>query len=110
MPKIVKIRVLAIVIFAAVSCYSAVNLFVYIEASKAHFSDISETEGKYRALKDRLPGRGMVGYDSPDTCGKEYFIAEYALCPLVLDRNGRHEYTIRVDGERVSVTGNGGAR
>ncbi len=102
-------RSLAVVVFAAVGCYSVINLLIGAEGSKACFSDISAIENEYRALKSELPGRGTVGYEAGGAGSKEYFVAEYALCPLVLDRDGPHEYNVRVDEGRASVVKNEGA-
>lgn len=98
-------RALAIVIFAAVSCFSAVNMFILVIGAESNSTDISAVESAYSSLRPYLPEKGAIGYEQAgggiDT--REYFIAQYALCPLVLDVNERHKYAITIDRDEISV-------
>jgi hypothetical protein len=98
-------RALAIVIFAAVSCFSAVNMLISVIGPESSFTDISAVESAYSSLKSYLPEKGVIGYEQAggeiDT--REYYIAQYALCPLVLDVNECHKYAIKNDRGEISV-------
>ncbi len=90
----------AIIIFALVSCYSAIDLFINSENLEVVFFDISTEESKYCELKDLMPKDGIVGYEACGADDRQYFVAQYALCPLVLDKSGKeYEYKIKTVGE-----------
>jgi hypothetical protein len=104
-PKDDPVRVLAIVIFSAVSCFSAVNMLISVIGPESSFTDISAVESAYSSLRPYLPEKGAIGYEQAgggiDT--QEYYIAQYALCPLVLDVNECHIYAIKSDKGEISV-------
>ncbi len=50
---------------------------------------------RFAPLRPLLPRRGVVGYvsDRPDA-EEEYFLTEYVLAPLLLDRGGAHAVVV----------------
>lgn len=58
--------------------------------------DVSKrSDQRFAALKAALPSRGIVGYvgDSSDPVA-DYYLAQYALAPLVIDRSSDHALVI----------------
>jgi hypothetical protein len=53
------------------------------------------SDQRFAALKAALPPRGVVGYigDSSDPVA-DYYLAQYALAPLVIDRSPNHPLVI----------------
>jgi len=59
--------------------------------------DVSQrSDERFMALKSRLPEYGVVGYigDSGPSAIPDYYLAEYALAPLVLDRSPDHQLVL----------------
>jgi hypothetical protein len=54
------------------------------------------SDERFVALKSRLPEYGVVGYigDSGPSAIPDYYLAEYALAPLVLDRSPDHQLVL----------------
>ncbi len=52
-------------------------------------------ENRFAALRRLLPRHGVVGYvsDRPDS-DREYFLTQYALAPVLLDRGGLHAVVV----------------
>jgi hypothetical protein len=50
------------------------------------------SDQRYSALKSALPGRGVIGYiGEPGTSAlADYYLAQYALAPLVVDQSPNH--------------------
>ena len=59
-----------------------------------------KAEHRFSALKSQLPSRGVVGYvgESGNAGTEDYYLAQYALAPLVVERSKNHRLVI------VSVT------
>jgi hypothetical protein len=70
-----------------------------------HTVDINRARS-FDALKKILPAGGIVGYVSgrnppDDEANRDYFLAQYALCPLVLARDAIAPYVIADCGHRT---------
>ncbi len=54
------------------------------------------SDQRFAALKAALPSRGVIGYiGEPGNSGlADYYLAQYALAPLVLDRSDNHALVI----------------
>jgi hypothetical protein len=65
-----------------------------IAASSAEIEDRSDR--RFAALKATLPRRGVVGYvGKPGTLAiADYYLAQYALAPLVVDNSPNHALVI----------------
>jgi hypothetical protein len=65
----------------------------------AHLSpdDISKrSDQRFAAVKTRLPASGVIGYigESGDSSTPDYYLTQYALAPLVVDRSTHHAIVI----------------
>ena len=51
---------------------------------------------RFARLKAALPQRGVVGYvgDTGESGIATYYLAQYALAPLVLDRSSNHSFVV----------------
>lgn len=64
---------------------------------RLHPDDIQDRSDKrFAALKTELPSRGLVGYigEPGDSALPDYYLAQYALAPLVVDRGAQHSFVI----------------
>lgn len=59
--------------------------------------DIStRSDQRFAALRAQLPNRGVIGYigESGNSGTADYYLAQYALVPLVIDRSANHPLVI----------------
>lgn len=59
--------------------------------------DISKrSDQRFAVLKTRLPAAGVIGYlgESGDSSNPDYYLTQYALAPLVVDRSTHHAIVI----------------
>jgi hypothetical protein len=59
--------------------------------------DISaRSDQRFTTLKAQLPNRGVIGYiGEPGNSGTaDYYLAQYALAPLVIDHSANHAFVI----------------
>lgn len=51
---------------------------------------------RFSTLKNELPARGVIGYigESNDSAIPDYYLMQYALVPLVVDRSTNHEIIV----------------
>jgi hypothetical protein len=60
----------------------------------------SRSDQRFAALKAMLPERGVVGYigdpgrRDPGNSAADYYLAQYALAPLVVDRSTKHPLVV----------------
>jgi hypothetical protein len=54
------------------------------------------SDKRFATLRAELPSRGIVGYvgDSDDSALPDYYLTQYALAPLVVDRGAQHPLVI----------------
>lgn len=53
------------------------------------------SDQRFAGVKAALPGRGVVGYvGEPGASPGEYYLAEYALAPLVVDYSPNHAWVV----------------
>jgi len=65
----------------------------------AHLSpdDISKrSDQRFATVKSHLPARGIIGYigESGSSSNPDYYLTQYALAPLVVDRSTHHAIVI----------------
>jgi hypothetical protein len=61
------------------------------------FDDIAaRSDQPFAAVRTQLPNRGIIGYigESGNSGTADYYLAQYALAPLVLDRSPNHSLVI----------------
>lgn len=54
------------------------------------------SDHRFAAVKLALPTRGIIGYlgENGDSALPDYYLAQYALAPLVVDRSIQHKFVI----------------
>ena len=54
------------------------------------------SDQRFSAVKQALPTRGVIGYigENGDSALPDYYLAQYALAPLVVDRSIQHKFVI----------------
>jgi hypothetical protein len=52
------------------------------------------TDQRFAALKQDLPQRGIVGYVGNSDSPADYYLAQYALAPLVVDHSSNHSLVV----------------
>jgi hypothetical protein len=54
------------------------------------------SDQRFAAVKTRLPATGIIGYigGSGDSSTPDYYLTQYALAPLVVDRSTHHAIVI----------------
>jgi len=87
-----------ILLFVFCSLLSTARILVD-SPNPAHIvaDDVSRrSDERFMVLKTRLPEYGVVGYigDSGPSATPDYYLAQYALAPLVLDRSLDHQLVI----------------
>lgn len=87
-----------VIIFVA-GCLLSIFRIVHDAPSVIQFhpDDIQDrSDNRFDALKAELPPRGVVGYigESGDSALPDYYLAQYALAPLVVDRGAQHSLII----------------
>ncbi|MDD5270195.1 MAG: hypothetical protein PHE80_03290 [Candidatus Omnitrophica bacterium] len=95
----------AILVFAVVCCLSAAELVFRMRNWVYEGTDIEAEQARYSTMKPYLPPGGKVGYETDDTENdiRKHYIMQYALCPVVIDRSGQHEYVIKEERGEVGV-------
>jgi hypothetical protein len=59
--------------------------------------DVSKkSDERFAAVKTRLPASGVIGYigESGNSSTPDYYLTQYALAPLVVDRSSHHAIVI----------------
>src|SRR5437879_13633507 len=59
--------------------------------------DVSKkSDERFAAAKSRLPASGVIGYigESGNSSTPDYYLTQYALAPLVVDRSSHHAIVI----------------
>jgi hypothetical protein len=99
------LRKTAVAVFAIVCCLSSAELVFKMRNWVYEGTDIESEQARYATMKPYLPPGGKVGYETDDTENdiRKHYIMQYALCPVVIDRSGQHEYVIREQGGQVQV-------
>jgi len=56
----------------------------------------ARSDQRFSALKAQLPERGVIGYvgESGNSGTADYYLAQYALAPLVIDHSANHPLVI----------------
>jgi len=85
-------------IVAFIICCLLSSLRLVVDASHRDSSTeiAARSDQRFAALKADLPARGMIGYvgELGDSATPDYYLAQYALAPLVLDHSTNHKLVI----------------
>ena len=54
------------------------------------------SDQRFAAVKSALPDRGIIGYvgETGESSLPDYYLAQYALAPLVVDRSIQHKFVV----------------
>jgi hypothetical protein len=88
----------AILLFTVCCLLSTIRI-LREKPNPAHVTldDISKrSDQRFAAVKTRLPATGVIGYigESGNSSIPDYYLAQYALVPLVVDRSTHHAIVI----------------
>lgn len=87
------------ILFFTICCLLSTIRILREAPSPAHLSqdDIStRSDQRFAAVKTRLPASGVIGYvgESGNSATPDYYLTQYALAPLVVDRSTHHAIVI----------------
>ena len=98
LPNRLSVRaIMSVVTFLACCLLSSERLAIDAPKPGSTPSDVTRrSDQRFATLKAALPERGVVGYvGQPGTPGlPDYYLAQYALAPLVLDHSPNHALVI----------------
>jgi hypothetical protein len=89
--------VTATALFILGSLASSARLLVDRPSPRRRETDLvtQRSDLRFAALRPVLPKRGVVGYvGESDDSTADYYLAQYALAPLVVDRSANHPLVI----------------
>jgi hypothetical protein len=89
----------AAILLFVFSCLLSTSWLVLQAPNPAHIQrdDISfRSDQRFAALKVHLPASGVVGYigETGDSATPDYYLAQYALAPLVVDHAPNHTFVV----------------
>ena len=87
------------ILFFTLCCLLSTIRILREAPNPAHLTpdDISkQSDRRFAAVKTRLPGTGVIGYigESGNSSTPDYYLTQYALAPLVVDRSTHHAIVI----------------
>ena len=91
---------IASVVFVIVCLLSSARLVIDAptpaSARESSGENTKRSDQRFSALRAALPERGVVGYSGePDTAAlADYYLAQYALAPLVVDHSPNHSLVV----------------
>jgi len=98
LPNRLSVRAtISIVAFLACCLLSSARLVIDAPKPGSTPSDVAKrSDQRFARLKAALPERGVVGYigESGTPGLPDYYLAQYALAPLVLDHSANHALVI----------------
>jgi len=65
--------------------------------SRIQLDDVAKrSDQRFAAVKLVLPGRGIIGYvgENGESSLPDYYLTQYALAPLVVDRSIQHKFVV----------------
>ena len=87
------------ILFFTLCCLLSTIRILREAPNPAHLTpdDISkQSDRRFAAVKTRLPATGVIGYigESGNSSTPDYYLTQYALAPLVVDRSTHHAIVI----------------
>jgi len=87
------------VLLFVVGCLLSTFRLIYTAPGPAHLrrDEVAlRSEQRFFALGTQLPARGVIGYvgESDNRGTEDYYLAQYALAPLVIERSPNHPLVI----------------
>ena len=92
-------RTTAGILLFIIGCLLSSARLIYTGPSPSRLepdSAAQRAEDRFSALKAELPARGVIGYvgERGNEGTEDYYLAQYALAPLVLERSKNHPLVI----------------
>ena len=90
-------RGLAVLLVFIVCCLLSSFSLVRNSLHSSPSDDVARLSAqRFAALRDELPSRGVIGYigDSGDSATPDYYLTQYALAPVVVDRSTDHKLIV----------------
>jgi hypothetical protein len=83
-------------IFIVCSLLSSVRVLTETPTpSSRHADNVAErSDWRFAALKTALPKQGIVGYMGSSSSPADYYLAQYALAPVVVDNSTDHPWVV----------------
>jgi hypothetical protein len=90
-------RSIAVLVLFIVCCLLSSFRLVHNSLNSGSSDHVTKlSDERFAALKSELPPRGVVGYmgDSGDSATSDYYLTQYALAPVIVDRSTNHELVV----------------
>ncbi|HWZ80841.1 MAG TPA: hypothetical protein VNX87_30165 [Candidatus Sulfotelmatobacter sp.] len=92
-------RMKCAILFFTICCLLSTIRILREAPNPAHITtdDVSKkSDQRFAAVKTRLPASGVIGYigGNGDSSTPDYYLTQYALAPLVVDRSTHHTIVI----------------
>lgn len=90
-------RSIAVLVLFIVCCLLSSFRLVHNSLKSGSSDYVTKLSDKrFAALKSYMPARGVVGYIgvSGESATSDYYLTQYALAPLVVDRSTSHELVV----------------
>ena len=98
-PQGTSAKALGAILVLLVCCLLSSGRMLFRTPGPGHIAadDIAKrSDQRFAALKARLPASGVIGYigETGDFATPDYYLAQYALAPLVLDLSANHSLVV----------------
>jgi len=92
--RMIILSIISIISFAIIS-YLPIFLNLLLRPEELRIEDVSRYEQRFKSVKKVLPEHGVIGYrsdcnDMSDHCKPGFYLAQYALSPIILDMSPKH--------------------
>lgn len=90
-------RGLAVLVVFIVCCLLSSFRLVHNSLHASSPDDVARlSDQRFAALRDALPSRGVIGYlgESNDSATPNYYLTQYALAPVIVDRSTNHKLIV----------------
>jgi len=92
-------RMKCAILFFTICCLLSTIRILREAPNPAHITpdDVSKkSDQRFAVVKSRLPANGVIGYigEGGNSSTPDYYLTQYALAPLVLDRSPHHAIVI----------------
>ena len=98
-PKGISSRVGFGILLLVLCCLLSTGRMIFQAPNPRHINsdDISNrSDQRFAVLKSRLPASGVIGYigSTGESATPDYYLAQYALAPLVVDQSPNHALVV----------------
>ena len=98
-PQRTSAKAIGAILVLVVCCLLSTGRIVFEAPGPRRISsdDISRrSDQRFAALKACLPASGVIGYlgETGDSATPDYYLTQYALAPLIVDRSPKHSLVV----------------